>query len=74
MRKAVQFGSALSAGNASPEVLDDLVKFLLDYVTEPKDRAEAVEMLWDATEDQFMQLIDVLKGGTGEIDPPNAAP
>jgi len=74
MRKAVQFGSALSSGQASPEVLDELVKFLVDYVTQPKDRQEAMEMLWDATEDQFMQLIDVLKGGTSEIDPPNAAP
>lgn len=74
MRKAVQFGNALSSGSASPELLDDLVQFLADYVTEPKDRKQAIDMLWDATEQQFMQLIDVVKGGTGEIDPTNAAP
>ena len=74
MKKAVTFGNALSGGQATPELLDDLVEFLADYVTEPKIRSEAIEALWDATEDQFMQLIDVVKGGTGEIDPPNAAP
>jgi len=74
MRKAMKFGAALSGGNATAETLDDLVQFLADYVTKPTDRKQAIEMLWDATEAQFLQLIEVVKGGTGEIDPPNAAP
>ena len=74
MKKAVQFGNALSGGQATPELLDDLVSFLADYVTVPEKREDAIAALWDANETQFMQLIDVVKGGAGEIDPPNAAP
>ena len=74
MKKAVTFGNALSGGQATPELLDDLVEFLADYVTDPPARADAIAALWDATETQFMQLIEVVKGGTGEVDPQNAAP
>lgn len=76
IRKAMEFGAALSSGNATPKTLDDLINFLADYVIEPKSREDAIAALWDATEEQFLQLINIVKGdASGEaIDPPNAAP
>ena len=72
MKKAVEFGNVLSSGLVTPELLDDLVPFLAGYVTQPASKEEAIDALWDATEEQFMQLLDVVKGGSGEIDPQNA--
>ena len=46
-----------------PETIDKMVDFLLTYVEEPKDRDEAREALYEATEEQFNQLIDVIING-----------
>lgn len=75
MKRAVYFGSILSSGKATPEIIDELVDFLVDYVVEPANREEAKEALWDISEQQFLSLIDVVKGGSGDLIPPtNAAP
>jgi tRNA A37 threonylcarbamoyladenosine dehydratase len=56
-----------------PETIDKLVDFLLTYVVEPKDRVEAREALYDATEEQFNQLIDVIVGGGANEENPTTA-
>ncbi|HUV92739.1 MAG TPA: hypothetical protein VMV80_06605 [Anaerolineales bacterium] len=53
--------------DASPELIDDLVSFLADYVTEPKDRTEAMDALLDASENQFMELLGSLSGEGEEV-------
>ena len=75
-KEAVEFGNALTSGSITPALLDDLVAWLAKYVTEPADKEEAIAALWDASEEQFIELVDSLKGTpAGEtIDPPNAAP
>lgn len=74
MRQAMQFGTSLKNGEATPEMMDDLVKFLSGYVTEPQGDA-AIDALWEMTEEQFLQLIEVIKGGSGnELPPTSAAP
>jgi hypothetical protein len=74
MRRAIEFGSILKSGEATPELLDNLVNFLANYVTEPQGDA-AITALWELTEEQFLQLIDVVKGGSGNAVPPtNAVP
>ncbi len=61
MRKALAFGAALK-DNPTPEAMDDMVAFLADYVTEPADRAEAIDALWDATQEQFEQMLSAITG------------
>ena len=53
--------------DASPELIDDLVAFLADYVTEPKDNDEAKDALLDASENQFMELLGSLSGEGEEV-------
>lgn len=61
MRDALEIREKLSAA-PSPATLDAVVDFLLPYVTEPADRAQARDALWDASEGQFLQLLDAVTG------------
>ena len=49
-RKAIEFMAKLQtlATDPAPDVVDDMVEFLLPWITVPKDRDEARDMLWDA--------------------------
>ena len=68
-RKALEFSNRLT-GDASPELLDELVGFLVGYITQPTDPEAAKEALWDASEDQFNALLDAISGTTGEVPDP----
>ena len=57
---------------AGPKIIDDMIEFLLPYVKEPVDRAEARDALLDATQAQFMELIDAVTGESA--DPTSAQP
>ena len=46
----------------NPDIVDELVEFVLDYVIEPEDRDEAREQLLDATEEQFEEIIAQIGG------------
>ena len=61
-RKALAFAQAMK-DNPTPEAIDDLVDFLVDYVTEPADRMQAKSALWDASEQQFQDLLRRVQGG-----------
>lgn len=56
-KKALEFKRNLDLG-ISPEIIDDMVEFLLPYITEPVDRDEARDALLNASEEQFNQLIN----------------
>jgi len=44
-----------------PELVDDMIDFLLPYITEPEDRDEARRlMLTDLTEEQFTEMFEAL--------------
>lgn len=51
---------------ASPEVVEKMVNFLLPYVEKPEDRKEAREALWQMSNNQFKQLLEVISGGGAE--------
>ena len=72
-QKALEFQAEMRA-DPRPETIDKMVEFLLPYVVEPKDRNEAREALFDATEEQFNQLIDVIIGNATEENPTSAQP
>ena len=63
-RKALEFRQASN----TPEGLDSLVNFLVEYVKVPKDRKEAKKALWDASEEQIDELLDSISG-TGKVPP-----
>lgn len=70
-KRGLEFRGKLKEG-IDPSSIDDMVEFLVDYVTEPKDREKAKEALFDATEEQFNELIDALVGGEDEEENPTA--
>lgn len=71
-KKALEFRNAVNAKDAGPETIDALVEFLLPYVKEPADRSEAREALLDASEAQFMELINAVSGESA--NPTSAQP
>lgn len=69
VKKALALGSVLKdKQNLQPEAVDEIVAFLLPYVQEPTDRAKAEELLWTASEAQFLQLMDLVAGKNGTGD------
>jgi len=72
-KKGLEFKARLATkATADPEAMDDMVDFLVDYVTEPEDRAEAKETLWDATEEDFNNMLDAITGGGDQEENPTA--
>ena len=67
-REAVRF-STLIRKDPSVEAIDSMVEFLSQYIIEPQDREEAKELLWDASENQFMDMLAAMKGDDEESDP-----
>ena len=59
--KAMDFAEKMK-GEFNQETINIMVEFLADFVTEPADRAEAIEALWDASEKQFGDMLSSLTG------------
>lgn len=70
-RRAVSFSRAFSDRDVTPELLDELVDFLADFVVEPADREQAKELLWDASEEQFSEILAAISGGGSSVNPQN---
>ena len=71
MREAVKFSQLLKE-SPTVETMDGMVEFLSQYVTEPADPEVAKEALWDATENQFLEMLKAI-GGEGDVDPTQSA-
>lgn len=65
-RLAVSFSEVLQSDNPTVQALDDMVEFIAGYVIKPKEHDEIVDMLLDASETQFHEMLDALKGETSE--------
>ena len=65
-KKALTFIKAFNVEDPTPDMIDDMVEFLADYVTEPTDRDEAIDLLWDASQDQIMTLMRAIGGSDKE--------
>lgn len=68
MREALRFQELMTA-TPSIETVDAMVDFLLNFVDEPKDKNEARELLLDASEQQFMELLTAITGDREEENP-----
>jgi hypothetical protein len=67
-KKSLVFIKAFDVEQPTPDMIDEMVDFLVDYVTEPADRNEAKELLWDASQEQIMALMQAVGGNSGEGD------
>lgn len=58
-RRALKIAD-MAKDSPSLENFDDMISFILDYVTEPADRERAKELLLDLSELEFKELTDNL--------------
>ena len=65
-KQALKFMQSLQ-GDPTPDTIDGMVEFLVQFVTEPKDDEQAREALWDASQAQFDSLLKSVLG-QGEDD------
>lgn len=68
MRKALELKENLTK-EPTPETLDTLVEFLLPYVTDPSDRGQARDLLWDASQEQFEGMLHAVAGEGRSANP-----
>ena len=64
------FESAERSGVYDPDMIDNLIEFLVDYISTPTDRKEAENLLWELSEDEFKYVMAVIQGGDLALVPP----
>ena len=68
LRRTTELQRKLGEG-ATPELFDEMVRFLVDFVEEPADRAEAEAALWQLSQSEYEAVMNALQGGNAD---PNA--
>jgi hypothetical protein len=68
MKQAIAFQDAINKNQLSEKVLDDMIGFLSAYVRVPEDREEARDLLLDASESQFTEMLQSITGNTEQPD------
>lgn len=63
---ALSFQDAFKNGQATAQTIRDMVEFLLAYIKEPVDRQQAENLLWEASEAQFMTMLEAITGQTDD--------
>lgn len=61
----------LKLDDPSPETIDQLVDFLAYYV-EADNHEQAVGLMWEASENQWDEMLNALGGASSEIPPPKS--
>ena len=57
LQKREEFINGLNDGTVN---FESLIEYLLAFVIEPEDRAEARDILMDASEDQYRAMLEVI--------------
>lgn len=57
-----------------PDMISDMVAFLVDFVVDPKDPKEAEEILWDLSQVQYMKIMEDIQGGSDLVPPTKESP
>lgn len=60
-RKNLVFQRELAKPNPEPETLDALVEYLAQYVIEPATREAAVDAIWEASQEQWFEMMAALR-------------
>ena len=66
-RKAIEFQTLIKQ-EQSIEVLDKLVEFLAEFVTVPEEKAAKIEALWEASQEQFENMLQALTGTVNQVE------
>ena len=64
-RTRLQWVQEFEDGEMTPEKVDLLVDWLVEFVEVPKDRKKAKEALWDASFEQFGEILNGIGGSSG---------
>jgi hypothetical protein len=67
-RRGLEIHTAFK-GNPTVQALDDMIDFLIEFVTEPADPKKAKELLWEASENEIETMLTTLWGGSEDTDP-----
>lgn len=62
MKQALAFQDAINSKKLTEKTLDDMVGFLSAYVKVPENREEARNLLYDASEAQFNEMLQSITG------------
>ena len=63
LKKGLDFRKKLKGFDVQDSAwIPEMIDFLITYVTEPEDREEAKEAMWDVTEDQYNDMLDSIIG------------
>ena len=68
-KQALEFMQSLQ-GDPTPKTIDNMVEFLVQFVTEPKDVKQAKEALWDASQAEFDLLLKSVLGQGEDAENP----
>ena len=74
MKMAAYFTEGLQNGKLTAELMDGLIDFLADYIIEPTDREQAKEMLLDASQTQFTDMLSSIMGGEPAVPSETSKP
>jgi hypothetical protein len=66
---ATRFSEMLKEGTLNSTAYEDLITFLMGFITEPKDRGAAREALLDATLEQYNDLLKQVNGQANPTSP-----
>jgi hypothetical protein len=69
MRRALEMKTLIKQKEIAPEHIDSIIEFLLGYVTEPENRDQARELLWDASEEDFLSMLTAISGDMAQGNP-----
>ena len=67
---ANKFITMQAEGEITPEYYENLITFLLSYVKEPVDRDEARDALLDASEADYIKILNAVSGKSENPTPP----
>jgi hypothetical protein len=66
-RKAIEFQTLLKQ-EQNVEMLDKMVDFLSDFVTVPETKEAKIEALWEASQEQFENMLQALTGLSNQVE------
>jgi hypothetical protein len=74
LRRVAAFQKKMADREQSEEMVDEMINFLAEFCTCDVPAADIKEVLWDASEEQFSQMLSAVAGGGSEVPPVNGAP
>ena len=68
LRRQKKLMEFIACPDDSPDKWELMVAMLMDYVVEPKDKAEAEQAIWDLSEKEYSDTLELISN-QGEVSP-----